>query len=77
MWAHLTNTKPARLTLILHTFKGNPELLAYIDFIYSTFVKLCQLNQSNLLLKSLHGPNLRFISHNLRPLSSWHGQLQN
>ena len=53
----------------------NPKLLAYIDFIYTTTMQLCQLNQSNLLLTFLYVHKLKFISHNLHPPSSSHGQL--
>ena len=35
-----------------------------------------QLNQSNLLLTSLHGHKLQFTFHKLRPLSSSHGHLR-
>ena len=39
-------------------------------------MQLSQLNQSNLLLTSLHGHKLQFIFHKLRPLFSLHGQLR-
>ena len=38
-------------------------------------MKLYQLNQSNLLLTPLYGYKLQFIFHELRPLSSSHGQI--
>ena len=53
----------------------SPKLLAYINFIYSTTMQLCQLNQSNLLLTSLYVHKLKFIFHKLHPSSSSHGQL--
>ena len=44
---------------------GNPKLLAYNGFIYFKTMQMCQLNQSNLILKLLYVHKLQFISNKL------------
>ena len=76
-WHYTLQKIRNNLLLTLIPFcKGTPKLLAYIDFIYSTTMQLCELYQSNLLLTSLYVHKLKFISHKLCPSSSSHGQLR-
>ena len=53
-----------------------PQTISIYCFYFLHNYVVCKLNQGNLLLTSLQGHELQFISHKLRPLSSSYGQLR-